>query len=126
MSPHLVRLTGHLLSAAVITAAAAPLVAQGSTGKLEGIVRDSLSARPVAAARITILGTTRAALTDSLGRYRFDSLPAGRYDLRAARPGYRAREIRGLRVMSRQTVTQDVTLAEVAVEIEGPLFRRIN
>lgn len=94
-------------------------------GVLRGTVRDDQH-RVVPLARVMIVGTTWAVLADSLGRYAFDSLQAGRYDIRAARPGYRATEIRGLRVMSRQTVTQDVTLEEVEVEIADPLFRRIH
>ena len=55
------------------------------TGSLTGRVVDSTHARPLTGARVVAVGTdardavSRAATTDSAGRYRIDSLPAGRY-----------------------------------------------
>ena len=57
----------------------------GSSGRIEGTVMDSVHARPLAGARVIAVGTGRRsearleATTDSAGRYRIDSLPAGRY-----------------------------------------------
>jgi hypothetical protein len=63
-----------------------PAHAQGeSSGRIEGVVFDSVHARPLAGAHVVAAGTAaqsevrREATTDSTGRYRIDSLPLGRY-----------------------------------------------
>jgi hypothetical protein len=54
-------------------------------GKLTGTVTDSIHARPLVGVRVVALAadarpdSRRAASTDSLGRYRIDSLRPGRY-----------------------------------------------
>ena len=54
-------------------------------GQLEGTVTDSVHSRPLAGVRVVALGASaqpdsrRATTTDSLGRYRIDSLSPGRY-----------------------------------------------
>ena len=54
-------------------------------GRVEGVVFDSVHARALADARVVAVGTgsqtevRREATTDSIGRYRIDSLPFGRY-----------------------------------------------
>jgi len=44
---------------------------------LTGRVSDRASAKSVAAATVSIVGSTRAVLTDSAGRFRFDNFPVG-------------------------------------------------
>jgi hypothetical protein len=54
-------------------------------GRVEGVVFDSVHARPLAGAHVGAVGTgsqsemRRETTTDSAGRYRIDSLPLGRY-----------------------------------------------
>jgi hypothetical protein len=54
-------------------------------GRAEGVVYDSVHARPLAAAHVVAVGigarseVRREATSDSVGRYRLDSLPLGRY-----------------------------------------------
>ncbi|MFL5608377.1 MAG: carboxypeptidase regulatory-like domain-containing protein, partial [Gemmatimonadaceae bacterium] len=54
-------------------------------GRVEGVVFDSVHARPFAGAHVVAVGTgaqtevRREAVSDASGRYRIDSLPAGRY-----------------------------------------------
>lgn len=63
--------------------AATPALSQESQpapySALEGVVVDSLRGGFASAATISVAGTSRYALTDSLGRFRVDSIPAGRY-----------------------------------------------
>lgn len=63
-----------------------PLAAQSApTGRLEGTITDSVHARPLAAATVLAIrvdtqpSVSDGATTDARGRYRVDSLPAGRY-----------------------------------------------
>jgi Carboxypeptidase regulatory-like domain len=73
--------------AAFVVFGAIPASGQDSTGTIEGIVRDTAGG-PVAGAQV-VAGGGGGVNTDSLGRYRFDSLPAGRIALLVRRVGYR-------------------------------------
>lgn len=46
---------------------------------LSGIVVDSVRRRPLAGAEVIIAGTSISAVTDSVGRFQFDSIPPGRH-----------------------------------------------
>jgi len=75
---------------ATLAMCAAPLAAQ-STGRLEGSVVDSAHSRPpdgasVLAVRIDPPAHSGGGATDPRGRYRIDSLPAGRYMIQFASP----------------------------------------
>ena len=79
--------------ALTLLACAAPsLAAQRPTGRIEGQVTDSVHMGPVADAQVTATRvgsareTTFVAKTDRRGRFRFDSLDAGRYAMRFASP----------------------------------------
>jgi Carboxypeptidase regulatory-like domain len=65
-----------------------PLAAQAPSrlATVRGTVIDSLHGRPLAGASISVDGTTATATTDSLGRYRIDGLPAGRYRIAVYHP----------------------------------------
>jgi len=61
-------------------AAGTPIAAQ--SGAIAGTVFDSLRARmPVRDATVMIVELARTASTDTRGRFRFDSVPAGRYNV---------------------------------------------
>jgi hypothetical protein len=54
----------------------------GAQGSIAGIVYDSLASHaPVASATVVIIELSRYATTDARGRFRLDSVPAGRYTL---------------------------------------------
>jgi carboxypeptidase family protein len=73
----------------VAAAPCVPAVAQHTTGAIVGRVVDQQSRAPVAAARITLLGTSHNALSDSDGRFRQDSLGPARYGVSVRALGYR-------------------------------------
>ncbi|MBV9085449.1 MAG: TonB-dependent receptor [Acidobacteriaceae bacterium] len=91
--------------------------AQSSTGTdLEVNVRDASGAPIPDAALIatqTDTGFSRAAQTDSNGRWRFASLPVGAYSVTVTKPGFAKVERRGLRFEVGQVVTIHIDL-EVA------------
>jgi hypothetical protein len=71
--------------------ATTPLRAQSAVGRIEGTITDSVHARPLAAAtvlavRVEPSAHSAGARTDARGRYRIDSLPAGRYMVEFASP----------------------------------------
>jgi len=72
-----------VLPAAVSWSDGVPVQSAPASGSIQGIVFDSLVASaPLPGAEVTIDGTELAVLTDRNGRFRFDSLPAGRTALR--------------------------------------------
>lgn len=104
------------LAAVVLGFGAAALEAQ-STGKIEGVVRDQ-NEQPVPNARIVLVGTAFSAVANPQGYWFINGVPAGTYDVRTSFVGYRPQEIRGVRILSGQTITQDIFLEQTAVEIQ--------
>jgi hypothetical protein len=105
------------LAAVIGGLGAGSLLAQGSTGKIEGRVRDQAGA-PIANAQVFIVGTAFNALTNPQGYYFFNNVPAGTYAVRAAFIGYKSTEVDGVRALAGQTITVDVQLEQTAVQIE--------
>src|SRR6187397_570891 len=96
---------------------ASSLLAQGSTGKIEGRVRDQAGA-PIANAQVFIVGTAFNALTNPQGYYFINNVPAGTYNVRAAFIGYKSTQVDGVKVLAGQTITVDIQLEQTAVEIQ--------
>ena len=69
-----------------------PAGAQRGTGRIEGAVVDSMHGRPLATAMVLVTRLTPepaiwfSAVTDARGRFRLDTLPAGRYTVVLAHP----------------------------------------
>jgi hypothetical protein len=94
------------LSAMVGVACTALPIAPGA---VSGIVRDTAGVS-IRHAQVWIPGTGIRAYADSLGRYRLDSVPAGRVQLRAALVGYRTEEHRSVVVTSGHSTLVDFVL----------------
>jgi hypothetical protein len=105
------------LAAVALGLGATSLLAQGSTGKIEGRVRDQAGA-PIANAQVTIVGTAFSALTNPQGYYFINNIPAGPVSLRAAFIGYKSTQVDGVRVLAGQTGTVDIQLEQTTVELE--------
>lgn len=54
---------------------------QKRTSSIIGIAIDSLHRRPLSGAEVMVAGANRTVVTDSSGRFRLDSLPAGQYQV---------------------------------------------
>src|SRR6476661_4666521 len=80
-----------LYALAILTLPSAPLGAQ-ATGRIEGTIADSIHAGPIANANVLAVriepepSVSSGATADARGRYRIDSLPAGRYMVEFANP----------------------------------------
>jgi hypothetical protein len=107
---------GRALGALAILALGAGAAQAQSTGKLEGHIRDQAGA-PVAGAQVRVEGTAFGAVADARGYYFINSLPAGSVDLVAAYVGYRPVRVTGLKILAGQTITQDFSLEQQAVDI---------
>ena len=86
------------LAAVALASGAGTLLAQGTTGKLEGRVRDQAGA-PIANAQVFIVGTAFNALTNPQGYYFINNVPAGTYNVRAAFIGYKSTQVDGVKVL---------------------------
>ena len=107
---------GALLFTALVLATES-LSAQAATGKLEGAVRDP-SGLPLADAQIYIVGTAYSAHSDPRGHYFINNVPAGAVAVRAALIGHSPLEVRDLRVLAGQTITQDFILEPAPVQLK--------
>jgi hypothetical protein len=105
------------LAAVALGFGAGSLLAQGSTGKLEGRVRDQAGA-PIANAQVFIVGTAFNALTNPQGYYFINNVPAGTYNVRAAFIGYKSTQVDGVKMLAGQTITTDIQLEQTAVQIQ--------
>ena len=105
------------LAAVALGFGAGSLLAQGSTGKIEGRVRDQAGA-PIANAQVFLVGTAFNALTNPQGYYFINNVPAGTYSVRAAFIGYKSTQVDGVKVLAGQTGTVDIQLEQTAVQIQ--------
>jgi outer membrane receptor for ferrienterochelin and colicin len=105
------------LAAVALGLGAGPLLAQGSTGKIEGRVRDQAGA-PIANAQVYVVGTAFNALTNPQGYYFINNVPASTVAVRAAFIGYKSTQVEGVKVLAGQTITVDIQLEQTAVQIQ--------
>jgi len=109
-------LSGGFAIALVI--ATSPLVAQQTTGKIEGTVSDQAGV-PIANAQVFVVGTAFGAISNDNGYYFINNVPIGTYTLRGQFIGYAPAEVRGVRVQGGQTMTVDVKMQSSAVVLTG-------
>jgi hypothetical protein len=105
------------LAAVALAWGAGSLLAQGSTGKIEGRVRDQAGA-PIANAQVFVVTTAFNAVTNPQGYYFINNVPASTYSIRAAFIGYKSTQVDGVRVLGDQTITVDIQLEQTAVQIQ--------
>jgi len=105
------------LAAVALGWGAGSLLAQGSTGKIEGRVRDQAGA-PIANAQVFVVGTAFNALTNPQGYYFINSVPAQTVAVRAAFIGYKSTQVDGVKVLGDQTATVDVQLEQTTVQLQ--------
>ena len=104
-------------AAVALVGGAGSLLAQSSTGKIEGRVRDQAGA-PIANAQVYVVGTAFNALTNPQGYYFLNNVPSSTVSVRAAFIGYKSTQVEGVKVLAGQTLTVDVQLEQTAVQIQ--------
>ena len=103
---------------AVVLFGAGSLLAQGTTGKIEGTVKDQ-SGAPIPGAQVLITGSSYSATTDQQGYYFINNVPAGTVTVRAQYIGYAPAEVRNVRVYAGQTMTVNIPMEQRAIEVTG-------
>lgn len=110
-----------------VFARAAPATAQDYRARVQGTATDSSqSALPGAA--VTLLneatGVAATTTTDEQGRYVFDFIEPGMNAVSASLGGFKAVELKNIRIQQRQTLTVDLSLevggVEERVVVEAP------
>jgi hypothetical protein len=119
------------LALALLVLFAPSILAQETTGGLQGTVKDP-SGAVVSAAQVVVTGTnlvgSKQVVTDSSGYYRFANLPPGAYTLTVKAPGFETLKREGLVLEVGHLPTVDLTLkvgevkTVVEVNTEGPLI----
>jgi TonB-linked SusC/RagA family outer membrane protein len=103
------------ISTLTVLTNAAPLIAQ--TGQITGLVSDSVTAQPVGAAEVIVVGTRLRARTAEDGRYTLVGVPSGDHTVEARRLGYVVGRQR-VAVPTEGTVSADFRLAVVAFRLQ--------
>ena len=96
----------------ILFAAALPAPAQGPAGGVRGLVYDSLLRGPLIGAHVMVREVAQGAQTDSVGRFRFDSVAPGRYTLLVSHP---ALDVAGLHTIGRPLVVVPGEIARVTL-----------
>ena len=95
------------------------VLAQTSTGKIEGYVRDKDTGAPLAGAQVTVEGTRLGNVTNEDGYYFILSIPVGHRDFTALYTGYQKTTITKKLILAGQTARVDFDLSSTVISLEG-------
>ena len=88
----------------------------GSTGKVNGVIRDA-SGQPLPGVNVVVKDVQRGAVTDADGYYAIIQVDPGRVTLTGSLVGYETVQVQDVQIIVDQTVTVNFTLKEAAVEL---------
>jgi TonB-dependent starch-binding outer membrane protein SusC len=108
-----------LLPALSFLAAIAPATvsAQGSAGRIVGLITDRTAGAPVPNVSVTVNGTQLGGRTGADGRYTIGEVPAGTQRVKAARIGYAPFE-QQVTITAGQTLTLNIALSAASVTLD--------
>lgn len=103
----------------------------GTTGILEGFVRDKATRAALIGVNITIVQTSQGAVTNNDGYFRIHNLPAGTYEVRVSIIGYQSMTFRNIIIrpdlttrLNAEMTEAAIDMGEVEVRAERPLIQR--
>lgn len=85
----------------------------GQSGSIQGVVIDNETNEPLMFATVAIIQNgklIRGVQTDFDGKYQFDSLIVGTYDIEVRYVGYEKTEVKKIKVVSSETTLMNLTL----------------
>ncbi|MHC4066634.1 MAG: carboxypeptidase-like regulatory domain-containing protein, partial [Planctomycetota bacterium] len=103
--------------AALLLFAAGTAFAQ--TGRIEGTVRSANTGDPIQGARVTVMGTDLAGVTNANGYYAIANVPVGTYEVRANVVGFQRVTITNQSVAAGLPTVVNFSLAASILRIEG-------
>jgi len=98
-------------------AAVASASAQGTAGRISGLITDRTAGAPIPNVSVTIVGTQIGARSGPDGRYTINDVPPGSQRVRAARIGYSPTE-QQITVTAGQTTTLNIALSAASVTLD--------
>ncbi|MEE9166532.1 MAG: TonB-dependent receptor [Candidatus Neomarinimicrobiota bacterium] len=90
----------------------------GTTGKIQGTVKERKTGDPLVGVNVVVSGTERGAATDLTGYYFISNIAPGTYALSLSMVGYRTTEVQNVKVWIDRTTDVHVQLEIAAVEFE--------
>ena len=96
----------------------AQLTGAANSATITGRVTTGATAEPVVGVQVFVVGTQRGDRTDEDGRYRIAGMPAGTFQVRAARIGFEART-QTVTVAAGETQTVDFTMTTATVTLDA-------
>ncbi len=90
---------------------------------LRGTIKDADTGQPLIGASIYLPDLGQGATTDSLGRYRLDSLMPGRYEVEASFIGCESLEIPEILITSGKERVLDIALRETITDLDAVVVR---
>ena len=88
------------------------------TSKIVGQAMDRETHEPIIGINIHLTGTNFSALSDNLGNYGIDNVPAGTYTIRAFWPAYHLLVLDSLRITENELVILDLLMAQAAIKFD--------
>ncbi|HQG45631.1 MAG TPA: TonB-dependent receptor [bacterium] len=108
-----------LLLAALGLLAPQDALQAGTTGRLEGSVRDAASGEPLPGATLLVLETSQGCVADAEGRFVLQNLRAGLYQVRASLLGYRTVVFKEVTILPDLRTKLEVRLEAAPIEMAG-------
>lgn len=97
------------------------LPAQGRTGRIRGVVIDSLLGATLPGAEVRVARLNRMAITDSTGRFVFDTVPPGEWTI-----AFRHPSLDSLKIIGSGTPVRVFAGASASVTLATPAFEAIR
>lgn len=95
----------------------------GTTGILEGRIRDKQTSEVLIGVNVVVVGTSYGAATDTAGLYRIGNLRAGLYDVRYSMIGYKTIVMKSVTILPDLRTRVDLALEPTAVEMDAVEIR---
>ncbi len=108
-----------LCAIAALLCTCSSLMAQLSTVKIEGVVRDKDTGNPIQGAQVSVEGTRLGNVTNTDGYYFILSVPPGRQAITFTYTGYQKLTIKDQLLLAGQTATVNANLSSTVVEMQG-------
>lgn len=88
-----------------------------AAGKVHGKVIDKDTGEPLIGATVSLIGTTRGAVTDENGEYSILQVEVGTYTVQASYVGYQPIQVSNVHVNDNLTTEQNFSLAKSAIQV---------
>lgn len=93
----------------------------GTTGKIQGVVKDANSGLPLPNAAITVVGSTMGAATGGSGDFFILNVPAGTYTVQASSVGYKPVRLSNVLITPDFSTQVDFSLEPTVIEMMEPI-----